>query len=142
MDKLSKEAEMIMVERFQKDALIALATVEDGVPFVRTVDAYYDDGAFYIITYALSSKMKQIEKSPLVAVSGEWFTAHGEGTNLGYFCKPENKEIADKLRAAFASWIDNGHNDFSDENTCILRIKLKDGVLLANGTRYEIDFKI
>lgn len=140
MEKLSPEAEKIMNERFCKDTVIALATVEDGVPYVRNVDAYYEDGAFYVITYGLSNKMKQIEKNPLVAISGDWFTAHGKGTNLGYFYKEENSEIAGKLKAAFAEWIDNGHNNFQDINTCILRIQLKDGLLLSHGTRYEIDF--
>lgn len=140
MEKLSPEAEKIMNERFQKDTVIALATVEDGIPHVRNVNAYYENKAFYIITYGLSNKIKQIEKNPLVAISGDWFTAHGKGTNLGYFYKEENAEIAGKLKAAFSEWIDNGHNNFQDINTCILRIQLKDGLLLSHGTRYEIDF--
>lgn len=37
----------------------------------------------------------------------------------------------------FAEWIDNGHNDFSDENTVILQIELTDAVLLSHGTGYE-----
>ena len=63
-----------MVERFGKDALIALATIENGVPYVRHVNAYYENGAFYIITYALSNKMKQIAKNPAVAIAGDWFS--------------------------------------------------------------------
>ena len=43
-----------------------------------------------------------------------------------------------KLRTAFAAWIDNGHNDFQDVNTCILRIRLTDGVLFSHGARYEM----
>ncbi len=50
MKKISAEAEKIMVERFGKDTVIALATVENGVPYVRSVNAYYENGAFYIIT--------------------------------------------------------------------------------------------
>ena len=140
MEKLNAETKKVMDERFGKDSIIALATVEEGMPAVRSVDGYYEDGAFYVITYALSNKMKQIEKNPNVAISGDWFTAHGKGVNLGYFCKEENKEIAEKLRNAFAAWIDNGHNNFKDENTCILCIQLTDGVLFSHGTRYEIDF--
>ncbi len=140
MEKLSQKAEKIMNERFGKDTVIALATVEDGVPYVRNVNAYYENGAFYVITYGLSNKMKQLEKNPLAAISGDWFTAHGEGINLGYFHKEENAEIAGKLKTAFAEWIDNGHNNFQDINTCILCIRLKDGLLLSHGTRYEIDF--
>lgn len=137
MIRLSEEAEAIMRERFGKDTVIALATAEDGIPYVRNVNAYYEDGAFYIITYALSNKMKQLEKNPAAAIAGEWFTAHGKGANLGWFGKKENREIAGKLRDAFREWIDNGHNDFDDENTIILCIELTDGILLSHGTRYE-----
>ena len=140
MEKLTNQAEKIMVERFGKDNVIALATVENGIPYVRSVNAFYENKAFYIITYALSNKIRQIKNNPVVAISGEWFSAHGKGINLGYFGKAENTEIAEKLRIAFASWIDNGHNDFNDENTCILCIKLTDGLLLSHGTRYDIDF--
>ncbi len=141
MEKLSKEAEEIMIGRFGRDNVIALATTQDGVPHVRYVNAYYEDSAFYVITYALSGKMKQLEKNPLAALAGDWFTAHGRAENLGYFGKPENARLARKLREVFAEWIDNGHNDFSDENTCILCIRLTDGILFSHGTRYEIDFE-
>ena len=140
MEKLTKQAEEIMTERFGKDNVIALATVENGIPYVRSVNAFYENKAFYIITYALSNKMRQIKDNPVVAISGEWFTAHGEGINLGYFGKVGNTEIAEKLRVAFASWINNGHNDFNDENTCIFCIRLTDGLLLSHGTRFDIDF--
>ena len=136
MKNISPKAEKIMIERFGKDTVIALATVEDGVPYVRSVNAYYENGAFYIITYALSNKMRQIENNPIVAISGEWFTAHGNGINLGYFKGEENRLIAKKLKNAFSEWIDNGHNDFDDKNTIILCVKLTDGLLLSHGTRY------
>ena len=68
MEKLSQKAGKIMNERFGKDTVIALATVEDGVPYVRNVNAYYENGAFYVITYGLSNKMKQLEKNPLAAI--------------------------------------------------------------------------
>ena len=140
MEKLTPKAERIMIERFGKDSVIALATSEDNMPHVRSVNAYYEEGSFYVITHALSNKMRQIAKNPIVAIAGEWFTAHGRGIYLGYFGSSENAELAEKLRKAFVEWIDNGHNDFSDSNTCILRIQLTDGLLLSHGTRYEIDF--
>ena len=61
MKKMSREAKKIMMERFGKDTVIALATIEKEVPYVRYVNAYYENGAFYIITYALSNKIKHIE---------------------------------------------------------------------------------
>lgn len=140
MEKLNEESKQLMVERFGGDRIIALATMDEQKPYVRYVNAYYEDGAFYVITYGLSNKMRQLEKNPNIAIAGDWFTAHGTGVNLGFFGKEENAEIAEKLRKEFSAWIDNGHNNFSDENTCILCVRLTEGVLFSHGTRYDIDF--
>ena len=138
--KNNQETNQILTERFGKDSIIALATAIDNIPYVRSVDAFYEDGAFYVLTHGLSGKMKQIEQNPTVAVSGEWFTAQGKGINLGYFGNTDNARIANKMKQVFSAWIDNGHNNFEDTNTCILRIQLTSGVLFSNGTCYEIDF--
>lgn len=138
MKKLSEEVEKIMAERFGKDTVIALATVDNGVPYVRYVNAYYENGAFYIITYALSNKMKNIKNNPTVAIAGEWFTAHGKGVNLGSFCKEENHEISNTLKSVFSEWIYNGHNNLNDINTIILKIESIDGLLFSHGKRYEL----
>ncbi len=128
----------ILSERFGKDSLMALATVDaKGTPWVRTIDAIFYKDSFYSITYALSGKMEQIRNNPTVAISGDWFSGHGIAENIGHVKAEENKEIADKLRAAFASWYDNGHTNEDDPNTIILRVKLTDGILFSNGTRYE-----
>lgn len=140
MVKLNAELEKILIERFSKDSLISLATAADNMPYVRTVDAYYDNKSFYVLTYALSNKMKQIKENPNVAISGDWFTAKGKGINLGYFYKAENITISDKMKQYFAAWIDNGHNNFEDENTVILQIKLTGGTLVVDNEWIEIDF--
>ena len=139
-NKRNSEPLSILTERFGHDTLISLATMDGNRPAVRIVNSYYGDGAFYTVTYALSNKMKQIKKNPEVAVCGEWFTAHGIGENLGYIRAEQNTAIAVKLREVFASWYSNGHTDESDPNTCILCVRLTDGVLFNNGTKYEIDF--
>ena len=140
--KLNNEISTILTERFGngRDNLIALATTDGDSPSVRAVDAYYDDGCFYTVTYALSGKMQQIANNPKVAICGDWFTAHGVGESMGHILLSENAELADKLRAAFAAWYDNGHTNEADPNTIILRIRLTEGVLFSQGTRYEIDF--
>ncbi len=57
-----QKAQEIMNERFNHDTLIALATANGTIPYVRAVNSYYQEGAFYVITDASSGKMKQIEK--------------------------------------------------------------------------------
>ena len=103
--------------------------------------AYYDDGAFYVSTYALSNKMKQIESNPEVAVCAvDWFSGHGIARNLGWVLDPKNSEIRSKLRSAF-EWYDSANNE-KDPNCCILEVRLTDGMLIKDhhAIRYQIDF--
>ena len=138
--KITPEITEILDQRFGCDNLIALATLNGGAPAVRTVNAYYEAGSFYTVTWALSGKMQQIEKDPQVAICGEWFTGCGVGESLGHILLPENADLADKLRTAFAEWYGNGHVNEADPNTIILRLRLTEGVLFHQGTRYDIDF--
>jgi pyridoxine/pyridoxamine 5'-phosphate oxidase len=75
-------------------ATIALEPNADGPqPVVRDVDAYYENGTFYVTTYAKSNKMQQIAKNPAVsiAVCLEWFTATGTGENR--WCPKLNEKV-------------------------------------------------
>lgn len=133
-----KEYIAILNERFGKDSLMALATVDEkGAPWVRTIDAVFFGDSFYTITYSLSNKMKHIINNPIVAISGEWFSGHAVGESLGHVRLEKNKEIADKLRNEFSAWYGNGHVNEDDPNTVILRMKITDGILFSNGQRIE-----
>ena len=148
MDKY-QEGMAILEEKFggNKDNVIALATIaiEDGkpVPVVRDVDAYYEDGAFYVITWAESSKMQQIAQNNQVAIAPcfGWFTANGIGENLGWVLDPKNAEIRTKLRSAFEKWYDSANNE-NDKNCCYLAIRLTKGLININHHEklYHMDF--
>lgn len=140
MNEEQRRGYAVMTERFAKDLLVALATLDGGRPAVRTIDAVYQDGSFYAITYALSGKMKQIAADPRVAVSGEWFTGQGIGENLGWLCAEQNEAQRAMLKAAFSAWYENGHISEADPNTVILRIRLTDGVVMEHGARYQLTF--
>lgn len=138
--KLNAQTAAILDERFGHDTLIALATADANRPSVRTVDACYADGAFYVITDARSAKMQQIAANPTVALCGDWFTAHATAESLGHVLRGENAALMEKLRAAFAAWYMNGHVNEADPNTILLRLTLTDGVLFSHGTRYDLEF--
>ncbi len=130
----------IMQQRFGRDCLIALATVREGKPQVRAVNAYYQDGAFYVVTNASSKKMRDIAADPSIAIAGDWFTAQGRGEDLGEFRSEQNAPLAGKLKTVFAAWIGNGHSDLESPDTHILRLRLERGLLLSNGHRIELTF--
>lgn len=152
MNNRYEEAMQVLNGKFgNKDNVIAVATIsdqkaEDGrvFPCVREVDAYYEDGAFYVTTYGLSNKMRQIKANNLVSVSVDFsdFNGLGIGENLGWVMKPENSEIRAKLRKTFEAWYDMANNE-KDENCVILKIKMiKGGIRIDHGVDYyAIDFE-
>jgi len=137
-----ENAMTIMTERFAKDSLIAVATTDGERLYNRIVDAYYENGAFYISTGALSNKIKQIEINPEVAVCAlDWFSGHGIARNLGWVLESQNAEIRAKIRKEFV-WYDDVNNE-QDKNCCFLEIRLTDGMLIKDhhAIRYQIDFE-
>jgi len=147
-----EEGLKIIEEKFGngKDNVISLATIArepnaegKARPCSRDVDAFYEDGCFYVTTWAKSNKMLQIAQNPEVALSVNfgWFTANGIGKNLGWVLDPKNADIREKLRKAFAEWYDSANNE-KDENCCILAIRLTRGTInLDHGVKfYYMDF--
>ena len=133
-----------------KDNVIALSTVvmepnADGMPSpcVRDVDAYYEDGVFYITTWAKSNKMLQIaqNRETAFAVCFEGIYGNGIGENLGRVLDPKNAELRVKLRRAFADWYDQA-NDEKDENCVILAIRITRARIMRDhgAVRYNLDF--
>ena len=47
MEKLTAVTKQIMDERFRKDNVISLATSADNMPYVRYVNAYYEQGVLF-----------------------------------------------------------------------------------------------
>ena len=137
---ISLQAQQILTQRFGGDSLMALATVAADGPAVRTVNAHYEDGAFYIITDARSQKMQHIRGNAAVALCGDWFTAKGVAEDRGYLLDERNAALAQRLKTAFAAWYRNGHINEQDENTHILCVRLKSGVLFSQGARYDLEF--
>ena len=147
-----EEGMKILAERFgnSKDNCISLATIslepgENGRPrpCVRDVDAYYEDGVFYVVTYAQSNKMKQIAVNPEVSVSVhlEDFFSAGIAENLGWVLEPGNAENRGKLRTAFSAWYDFANNE-NDKDCCFLAVRMTKGTLrIDHGVAfYHFDF--
>lgn len=133
-----------------KDNVIALSTIgmEQSVngapcPYVRDVDAYYEDGVFYVTTWAKSNKMQQIaqNKNVAFAVCFEGISGNGVGENLGWVLDPKNAEIRTKLRKAFADWYDEANNE-QDESCVIMAIRITKATIFRDhgAVRYDMDF--
>ena len=133
-----------------KDNVIALSTIvmdlsadETPFPCVREVDAYYEDGVFYITTWGKSNKMQQIAQNKKVAfaVCFEGISGNGIGENLGWVLEPKNAELRAKLRKVFSDWYDQANNE-QDENCVILAIRITKATIFRDhgAVQYHMDF--
>ena len=131
-----------------KDNVIALSTiaVDDGGnarPCVRDVDAYYEDGVFYISTWGKSNKMRQIAQNRAVAfaVCFEGISGSGTAENLGWVLDPKNAELRAKLRKTFAAWYDQANNE-QDENCVILAVRITQATIFRDhgAVFHRLDF--
>lgn len=129
----------VLQELFGKDYLFCLATCSNNVPSVRFIDTFYDDGAFYIVTYAKSQKVIELEQNPDVALTNELYRFTGKAYNLGHPLKESNKEMRDKLIKVFEPWY-FAHNNEDDENMCYVKVVPETGFFYKDGTGYKVDF--
>ena len=134
-----------------KDNVIALATIGltlnaagNPRPACRMVDAYYEEGVFYVSSDATKSKSLEIAKNSEVAIGGlDWFVAQGTAENLGWVKDEKNAEIRAKMKKYFG-WFD-AHGNEDNPNSIVLRITLTNGTITDNeqqfGERqYTVDF--
>ena len=62
---------------FSQDRTFVLATVKGSKPSQRVVDTYYDEGVFWIVTYAQSTKVKELRMNPQVSLCNSFHTFSG-----------------------------------------------------------------
>ena len=124
---------------FGKDRQFVLSTARDNAPSSRYVDAYYEDGSFYVVTYAGSRKAREIAENPPVALCNRTSRFLGAAHGIGHPLDAKNGAIRAKLRDMFAYWYDR-HNDEADPDMLYVRIDIESGFFHDAGTGYEVDF--
>ncbi len=132
-----------------KDNVIALATISltpnsagNPRPVVRMVDAYYEDGVFYISSDSRKNKSLEIEKNNEVAICGlDCFNANGIAENLGWVKDEKNAEIREKMKKYF-KWFD-AHADEDNPNSIVLRVTLTEGIINDYQKKYgDLHYKV
>jgi hypothetical protein len=135
-----QQAMQVMSDLFARDCQFAMATARDNRPSVRYVDTFYEDGSFFVVTYANSQKVQELNVNSHVALCNGFYRFRGRAYNLGHPLQPENQEIRSKLIKVFEPWY-FAHNDENDEHMCYVEIKLTDGFFYKDGTGYQVDFE-
>lgn len=136
---LYEKSLVILDELFGKDFIFSLATVNEDKPSIRVIDTYYEEGALWGVTYALSNKVMAIEKNPNVALCNMFYSFNGKAFNMGHPLKEENKAIREKLIKVFEPWY-FAHNNEADAHMCYIKIELEAGFFHKDGRGYKINF--
>lgn len=126
-------------ELFGKDCCFVLATSNGNCPSQRVVDTYCSEGIFWIVTHALSNKVKDIKVNPNVSLCNNFHIFRGKAYYAGHPLAAENKEIRQKLIHEFEPWY-FAHNNEEDENMCYVKIELEEGFFHKDGTGYKVSF--
>lgn len=129
----------LMEELFSRDYQFAMATTANNIPSLRFIDTYFDNGAFYAVTYANTNKVKEIAVNPNVALCSRMgYSFCGKAYNIGHPLLPKNSEIRSNLIKAFEPWYFKHNNEADD--ICILKIVPECGFIHKDGIGYEINF--
>lgn len=123
---------------FGKDCQFALATSTGNVPTVRFVDLLYMDKAFYLVTYAKSQKVLDLQSNPNFSISKNLYRFNGRAVMLGHPLDEKNKEIRSILTDAFSEWYFE-HNNENDENMCYVKLCIDTGFFYKDGVGYKLD---
>lgn len=134
-----EEAVKVLEEKLGNDVEISLATSSNDQPMVRIIDAFYQDGSLYTVTYLKTQKMIDILQNNKICVCKGLFQAVGIGVNLGNPLKEENKELREIVKEKFSSFYELHINE-TDENTCILKMELTRGAVFTRTHKYQVDF--
>ena len=129
----------VLNELFGRDYTFVLATVQENQPSQRVVDTYYCDQAFWIVTYALSNKVKELRNNPNVSLCNSFQIFRGKAYYMGHPLQEENKEIREKLIQVFEPWY-FAHNNEQDQNMCYVKIELEQGFFHKDGIGYKVNF--
>ena len=125
---------------YGKEVTLSLATVFDKKSNIRVVDTFFYGDAFYVSTYRLSKKCREIAINPHVALHQDFFVAYGMGYDIGSPLDSKNEQLRERFKNTFKTWYDIHVNE-EDSNTCYVEIKLEDAIVFNDNMKYVLNFK-
>lgn len=102
----------ILVERYCNDTILLIATAKNNVPTVRSVDCFYHEGSFWIVTDTRCNYVKEIQNNKNVMISDGghnrfWCNAIVAGHPL----EEKNKSIREVYLKVFHKWYKKVNNE-------------------------------
>jgi len=112
----------IIQEKFQNDSIVLVVTAKDNVPTVRSVDSFFYQGSFWIVTDLNCNYVKEIQSNPYVMISDGghnrfWCKAYVTGHPLDVV----NKDIREVFLKVFHHWYKEVNNE-NIPSVCYIKV--------------------
>lgn len=129
----------ILEERYFKDTILLIATSTNNVPSMRSVDSFYYDGSFWIVTDRRCNYVEEIQGNKNVMIS--------DGGHNRFWCKAEeighpldekNLAMKEVYMKVFHNWYKEVNNE-SLKTTCFIKVTPYKGYVHRDKMGYKFD---
>lgn len=131
----------ILKERYSEDSILLVATAKENVPTMRSVDTFYYDGSFWIVTDLRCNYVKEIQSNKFAMVSDgghNRFWCHAEVA--GHPLEEKNKEIREVYMKVFHNWYKEVNNE-ELKSVCYVKVTPYKGYIHKDKIGYTFDIE-
>ncbi|MCM1195297.1 MAG: hypothetical protein NC099_01940 [Corallococcus sp.] len=134
-----ERAKEVMEENFGHVVELCLASCVDSNVTVRDLNAYYENGKFYILSKESNSLIRDISVNPRVGLCHGSHNIYGTAKSLGHPLEKQNAALRKTLRKQFSLNYDEYVTEHNPEMR-IVEVTVTAAETYTRYHRYEIDF--
>ncbi|MFP4286927.1 MAG: hypothetical protein ACLFRI_04440 [Candidatus Izemoplasmataceae bacterium] len=129
----------ILEEKYSNDTILLIATAKDNVPSVRSVDSFYYEGSFWIVTDTRCNYVNEIQSNDYVMISDGghnrfWCKAYVVGHPL----EQKNQSIREVFLKVFKNWYKEVNNE-KNLSVCFIKVIPYKGYIHKDKIGYTFD---
>ena len=137
-----KESKVLeyLKDRYQYDTIMLVATANNNVPSVRSIDTFYFEDSFYIVSDLSSTYVKELSNNQEVMISdGAHNRFSCKAIVLGHPLEEHNKQIREVFLRIF-SWYKEVNNE-ELESVCLIKATPYKGYFHKDRIGYSFDMR-
>ena len=129
----------IIKEKYSEDNILLIATARDNVPSLRSVDSFYYEGSFWIVTDLRCNYVKEIQNNENVMISdGGHNRFWCKASVVGHPLEAHNLAIRDVFMKVFHNWYEEVNNEKLD-SVCYIKVTPYKGYIHKDKKGYTFD---
>ncbi len=129
----------ILKEKYSEDTILLIATANENVPTVRSVDSFYYEGSFWIVTDLSCNYVKEIQSNKHAMISDgghNRFWCNAEVT--GHPLDENNKSIREVFMRVFSNWYKEVNNE-DRKSVCYVKVTPYKGYIHKDKVGYSFN---